>query len=242
MKVPDGDGGTAALEISRVRKNYAGLRPLRMNDLRVAPGERVAIGGLDAVAAELFINLVTGGALPDEGTIRVFGQPTADIVDGDAWIASLERFGIVSPRAVLLEEATVQQNLAMPFTLQIDPVPPDVAERIAALAAESGLQAEQLRVQAATLQGAARARIHLARAAALAPKLLVLEHPTADVPEAERRAFAADAARVAEAQQLAAVAITMDLDFAEVFAHRSLALEGATGALVPWKRKKGWFR
>ena len=232
---------TLALEVSGVRKNYAGLRPLRMNDLQVAPGERVAISGLDAAAAELFINLVTGGALPDEGTIRVFGQPTSEIVDGDAWIVSLERFGIVSPRAVLLEEATVEQNLAMPFTLQIDPVPADVAERIRGLATEAGITPEQLRVQAATLQGAARARIHLARAAALGPTLLVLEHPTADVPENERRAFAADAARVAEARQLAAVAVTMDLEFAEVFAHRPLALDAATGALKPWKKKRGWF-
>ena len=233
---------TSALEILGVRKNYAGLRPLRLNDLRVEPGERVAISGLDAVAAELFINLVTGGGLPDEGTVRVFGQPTSDIVDGDAWIASLERFGIVSPRAVLLEEATVEQNLAMPFTLQIDPIPADVAQRISALAEESGLTAGQLAVQAATQRGVTRARIHLARAAALAPKLLVLEHPTADVPEGERRAFGADVARVAEARQLAAVAITMDLEFAEAFAHRSLALEAATGALKPWQRKRGWFR
>jgi len=231
-----------ALEITGVRKNYAGLRPLRINDLRLAEGERVAISGLDAAAAELFINLVTGAAVPDEGTVRAFGQATTDITDGDAWLASLERFGIVSPRAVLLEEASVEQNLAMPFTLQIDPVPPDIALRIRALAEECGLAEAQLRVQAATLQGVARARIHLARAAALAPRLLLLEHPTADIPEGERRAFAGDVARVAGARQLAALAITMDLEFAEAFAHRSLALEAATGALGTWKRKKGWFR
>ena len=231
-----------ALEISRVRKNYAGLRPLRMNELCVAAGERVAISGLDAAAAGLFINLVTGGALPDEGTIRVLGESTADVVDGDAWLASLDRFGIVSPRAVLLEEASVEQNLAMPFTLQIDPVPPEIAERVRALALECGLAETQLNVQAATLTGVGRARIHLARAAALAPTLLVLEHPTADVPEADRRELGMDVARVAEARQLAAVAITMDLEFAEAFAHRSLALQAATGALTPWKRKRGWFR
>ena len=233
---------TPVLEITGVRKHYAGLRPLRMKDLRVAVGERVAISGLDAAAAELFINLVTGAGVPDDGVIRTFGQATTDITDGDAWLASLDQFGIVSPRAVLLEEATVEQNLAMPFTLQIDPVPPEIATRVRGLAEECGLTPAQLQVQAATLQGIARARIHLARAAALAPRLLVLEHPTADVQEGERRALAADAARVAEARQLAAVAITMDLEFAEGFAHRSLALDAATGALHPWKRKKGWFR
>ena len=230
-----------ALAVEGLRKNYSGLRPLRVNDLSVGDGERVALAGLDAAAAELLVNLVTGAAVPDEGTVRIFGHATADIVDGDAWLATLDQFGIVSPRAALLEEATVEQNLAMPFTLQIDPVPPDVAIRIRGLAVEAGLD-KALGSRAGMLSGADRARLHLARAAALGPRLLVLEHPTADVPEPERRAFAAGAARMADARKLSALAITMDLDFAEAFAHRPLALEAATGALKPWKRKRGWFR
>jgi ABC-type sulfate/molybdate transport systems ATPase subunit len=233
---------TPVLELQNIRKNYAGLRPLRLNDLRVAEGERVALSGLDAAAAELFVNLVTGAALPDEGTVRTFGRSTADITDGEAWLASLDQFGIVSPRAVLLEEATIAQNLAMPFTLQIDPIPPDVAERIRTLAADCGLDPAALDAPAGTLKGIARARVHLARAAALSPKLLVLEHPTADVSEAERRALGRDVKRVTEPRKLAAVALTMDLEFAEEFAHRPLLLEGATGALKPWQRKRGWFR
>jgi ABC-type lipoprotein export system ATPase subunit len=232
---------TAILELQGVRKSYSGLRPLRMDDLHIAEGERVAISGLDAAAAELFVNLVTGAAVPDQGTVRAFGRSTADIVDGEAWLVSLEQFGIVSPRAVLLEEATIEQNLAMPFTLQIDPVPVEVVEQVRSLAAQSGLDAGTLAVQAGAVTGVSRARVHLARAAALAPKMLVLEHPTLDVAEADRKAFGRDVARVAEARGLAAVAVTMDLDFAEAFAHRSLALEAATGALRPWKRKRGWF-
>ena len=233
---------TAALELQNVRKNYAGLRPLRLNDLRVAEGERVALSGLDAAAAELFVNLITGGALPDEGVIRAFGRATADITDGDTWLASLDQFGIVSPRAVLLEEASVAQNLAMPFTLQIDPIPADVADTIRALASECGLDPGGLSVPAATLQGLARARVHLARAAALSPKLMVLEHPTADIAATDRAVFGRDVARVAEARRLAALALTMDVEFAEAFAHRSLLVEGATGALKPWTRRRGWFR
>jgi ABC-type uncharacterized transport system ATPase subunit len=127
------------LEIADVRKAYSGLRPLRLRSLSIAAAERVAVLGLDAAAAELLVNLVTGAVLPDEGVIRVLGEPTADIATGDAWLASLDRFGIVSERAVMMEGATLGQNLAMPFTLEIDPVPPDVQARVAALARECGL-------------------------------------------------------------------------------------------------------
>ena len=106
------------VQISRVIRSHQALRPLRLAALTVARGERVAIEGVDAPAAEVLINLVTGAALPDEGEIRVFGRATSEISTGDEWLASLDRFGIVSPRAMMLDGATVLQNLAMPFTLR----------------------------------------------------------------------------------------------------------------------------
>jgi ABC-type transporter Mla maintaining outer membrane lipid asymmetry ATPase subunit MlaF len=120
------------LQIRDVSKQYSGLRPLRISELSVDAGERVSIGALDAGAGELLVNLVTGASLPDQGDVHVFGQRTADIANGDAWLDLLERFGIVSPRGVLLEGSTLLQNLAMPFTLAIDPVSGDVASRVEA--------------------------------------------------------------------------------------------------------------
>jgi len=105
------------LQISKVRKQYHGLRPLRIAELSIAAGERVALSGLDAGAAEVLVNLVTGASLPDEGEVIVTGRSTASIADGEDWLASLDRFGIVSPRAVLLDAATLLQNLAMPLSL-----------------------------------------------------------------------------------------------------------------------------
>jgi hypothetical protein len=67
--------------------------------------------GLDQVAAEVFTNLVTGAILPETGDIRVFGRPTSAIADSDDWLATVDRFGIVSERAVLLDQLSVLQNL-----------------------------------------------------------------------------------------------------------------------------------
>ncbi|CAN5789206.1 ABC transporter ATP-binding protein [soil metagenome] len=230
------------LELKGINKNYGALRPLRIKTLTIAAGERVAISGLDAGAAEILVNLVTGATLPDEGTVSTFGRITAEIADGDAWLASLDAFGIVSPRAVMLDAATVQQNLAIPFTLELDPVPAAVAARVEKLARECGIDPQKLTERAADQSPVTRARIHLARAVALEPKLLVLEHPTADVPEPDRIPLAKSIADAADVRTLATLAITQDAEFAATVAHRSLALEPATGALVPWKRKRGWFR
>ena len=180
--------------------------------------------------------------MPDEGTIMTFGRGTGDISTGDEWLASLDAFGIVSPRAVMLDAATVQQNLAMPFTLEIEPVPPPVAANVEALAIECGIDLQRLPERAAEQTPLTRTRIHLARAVALEPRLLVLEHPTAGLAEMDRVPLAQSIAAVADVRKLATLAITQDPEFAAIVAHRSLALEPATGALVSWKRKRGWFR
>ena len=197
---------TPVLQISGVHRRYQSLRPLRVQELTIAPGERVAVSGFDAGAAEVLVNLVTGASVPDEGDVRVLGQRTADIAGGDEWLASLDRFGIVSPRGVLLEGATLEQNLAMPMTLQIDPVPPAIAEKVVELARQCGIVTAEADVRA-SLQvvtgeapAAIRARVHFARAIALEPALLILEHPGAELTADERPGICRDHRRSDEQQ------------------------------------------
>jgi ABC-type transporter Mla maintaining outer membrane lipid asymmetry ATPase subunit MlaF len=227
------------LHIANLRRAYNGLRPLRLNDLTIAEGERVAVSGLDAGAAEVLVNLVTGASIPDEGEVIVFGRSTASISDGDEWLASLDRFGIVTPRAVLLDAATLLQNLAMPLTLDIEPVPPDIAARVTQLARDAGIAAECLDRPMASLDAAVRARAHLARAVALHPALLIMEHPTVGLGAGEGKAFGHVVASVAGDRILTTLIISEDAAFSDAAATRRLALQGATGALKPSKR--GFF-
>ena len=228
------------LRIDAVRKAYQALRPLRLASLTIMTGERVSVAGIDAPAAELVVNLVTGAALPDEGSIWTFGRRTHDIASGDDWLAWLDNFGIVSDRGVLLEGSTLEQNLAMPFTLEIDPVPAEIASRVADLARECGLSETLLPVRAAELPPEARVRAHLARAVALAPRFLLVEHPTARVPEAARTTLGEDFARVCSTRGLAALILTNDASFARAAAVINLRVEVATGDVRPVRR--GWFR
>jgi ABC-type lipoprotein export system ATPase subunit len=230
----------AVLEITGLRKNYAALRPLRIASLALASAERVALSGLDAGAAEVLVNLVTGASLPDEGEVRILGRRTADIPDGDEWLSSLDHFGIVSERGVLLEGSTVMQNLALPLTLEIDPIPAGTSAQVIALAGECDIAREWMDQPVAEVPPAVRARVHLARALALGPRLLLMEHPTAAVPEPERAIFGSVVARVCEARALTTLAITMDAAFAAAAAHRTLTLQPATGQLVAARRR--WWK
>ena len=230
----------AVLEMTAVRKSYGGLRPLRIEALAVAPGERVAIAGIDAVAAELMINLVTGASLPDEGEVRVFGARTQDLADGDEWLSSLDRFGIVTDRAVILEGSTLVQNLALPFTLDIDPVSRETRDLVTRLAEECDIEPAWLDQPAVTLPAPVRVRTHLARALALGPELLLMEHPSATLSDGERRKFGQVLRRVSDARALTTLMISMDAEFSSAAAHRVLTLEPGTGTLKGQSRR-GWF-
>lgn len=231
------------IALEGVVKDYRGLRPLRIASLAIAAGERVALSGLDASAAEVLVNLINGAGAPDAGTVTVNGCRTTDIPNADAWLASLEQFGIVTTRAVLLEGSTVAQNLALPFTLAIDELPDDVQSRVDALADEVGVERATLPTVIGDADASVRLRVHLAKSLALAPRILLLEHPTLGLEPAQVPAVAADIVRICEARGLTALILSNDQPFIQAAATRALALQPSTGVLEAprwWQRWFGW--
>ena len=226
-------------ELLEVSKDYRGLRPLRIARLQVGRGESLALVGLDETAAEVFVNLVTGATLPDRGTINLFERPTSSINDSAEWLAVVDRFGIVSRRAVLLDGLSVLQNLAMPFTLEIEPPPADIADRATAIAGEVGLNDQMLSRRVAEIDEAARARVRLGRALALDPAIVLLEHPTADMSRAQAEPFARAVRAAASRRGAAVLALTADREFARAVADRVLTIDAATGELI---EKSKWWR
>ena len=226
-----------------VSKDFHGLRPLRIAQLTVKAGEHVAVLGLDGPMAEVFLNLLTGVTVPDRGEVIVFGRLTTAIEDSADWLATVDRFGIVSERAVLLDGLTTIQNLAMPFTLDIEPPPDDVRAKAAGLAREVGLAEPAWTQPVGELGPVDRVRVRLARALALDPEVLLLEHASAGLPEDSAPTLGAEMRAVASRRGAAIIAATADQHFASAIAGRVLVLEPGTGRLTQSRRFLGsWFK
>ena len=219
------------LEARGLVKHYQALRPLRIRELIVQPGAVMSIAGLDAPAAETFVHLVTGATLPDEGDVIMFGQNTREIADGQAWLQSLDRVGMISARGVLIEAFSVLQNIAMSFTLDVDPIDPRVVPQAGAVAREVGIDPTVFDQPVGKTPPETKMRVHLARALALDPKILIAEHPSATISRDAAAGFGADLAKAAQSRGLSLVALTADDALAKGIGGQRLELVPGTGEL-----------
>jgi ABC-type polar amino acid transport system ATPase subunit len=230
---------SAVIELAGVSKDYHGLRPLRIDRFALGAGEHVAVLGLDQPMAATLFDLITGAALPDRGDVKMFGRTSASIADGADWLAVVDRFGIVSERAMLLDQLTVLQNLALPFTLELDPPTAETAARAIRLGREVGLADADWQRAVAALDAEGRLRLRVARALALDPDVLLLEHANAALPPPAVERAGAAIRQVAAARKCALLAATADPRFAAAVAARVLTFEPATGRL---RQRRGRLR
>ncbi|MGE0460234.1 MAG: hypothetical protein AB7Q16_02580 [Vicinamibacterales bacterium] len=223
---------TRLLDISGLVKDYQGLRPLRLRELTVEPGRVLSLAGFDAPAAEMFVHLVTGAALPDEGDITLFGTNTKHIPSAEAWLRSLDGLGLVSHRAVLLDMLTVLQNVAMPLTLEVDPIDPALRPEAEALAREAGIAETMWNRALGQADAETNLRVRLARAIAARPALVIAEHPSATLPRDAVARVASDVSRILRARDVALLTLTADMEWAGASGGDRLTLNPATGGLA----------
>ena len=229
------------ISVRAVIKTYGGLRPLRVEDLAVAPGEVVVVQGMDESAAAVLVDLLTGTTLPDSGEVSVAGVPTASIASQEAWLAFLEQFGIVNPRVVLLDELTVLQNLAVPLTLDVDPLPEGARARARDLATLVGLPETLLDTSLAGASPLTRFRVRLGRAIAHAPAALLLEHPTLDLAPGDVRSAAGALRSVCRDGDRAVLVVSNDDSFGTALESRRLTWTPSNGRLAERRGRLGWL-
>jgi ABC-type uncharacterized transport system ATPase subunit len=234
--------GEVVIELRNLTNDYGGLRPLRVAHFALRENETVALVGFDRATAEVLVNLITAATLPDSGDVDVFGSPTRLITDSDAWFRSLDRFGIVSERMPLVDELTVEQNLALPLSLEVDAMPADVRRQVREIAAEVAIAAVELERSMAAASADTRTRVRIGKALALTPRILIAEHPNAAVPPGEVTRLGRELAAIAANRRLAMLVLTTDTGFATAVCNRVLSVSPATGDLTPVPSKTRWFR
>jgi ABC-2 type transport system ATP-binding protein len=168
----------AAIEVSGLRKSYAGREVLHGLDFAVAPGEVFALLGPNGAGKTTTVEILEGYRPRDGGEARVLGH------DPGARGGELRaRIGVVLQSSAVYPALTARETLEL--FAGYYPRPRDIDEVIEL----TGLE-EKAGSRVRTLSGGQLRRLDLALALVGDPELVFLDEPTTGFdPEARRRAW-----------------------------------------------------
>jgi len=172
-QTPADTEGPSSLEIEDLAFAYPGSRPLLENvNLRVRPGERVAITGPIGSGAGTFLQLIYGLRAPSEGMIRVRG------VDVRSWNLPELRRQVALVREPEFIDGTLAENMRLCGAELQDSEIQRMLDRVGLGKALSrlpeGLEVK-LRPGGRPLSDSQRILVALARVLASSPRLLMID-------------------------------------------------------------------
>jgi len=192
-------------------------------DLRVEPGEVVAVLGANGAGKSTLLSLISGLIRPDGGRITLDGTVLVD-VDRRVWVPSHHR-GVVllAQQALLFPHLTAAANVAFGPRSKGSSRNNARAEAARWLAAVDATEfAERRPVQ---LSGGQAQRIAIARALAADPALLLLDEPMAALDVAVAPALRQLLRKVLQDTGRTALLVTHDLIDALSLADRVIVLD-----------------
>jgi branched-chain amino acid transport system ATP-binding protein len=180
----------AVLNLTAVSKSFGGLTAVNDVSLAVGPGERRAIIGPNGAGKTTLFSLISGEQLPTSGRIELFGRDITRLASHRRAVLGLTRTYQITnlfPRLSVMENCllAVQALSPMKFHMHRDlrRYPAIIERTRSALDAVSLL--DKARATVRDLSHGEQRQLEVALALAGAPKLLLLDEPTAGLSPAE---------------------------------------------------------
>jgi putative ABC transport system ATP-binding protein len=170
------------LDVRNLTKSFGGPSGRRVLDgvqLRVQPGEYVAIVGESGVGKSTLLNLIAGLDVPDSGQILLEDRDLAQLDEDARTRLRRARMGFVFQAFHVLPHLTVERNVGLPLALN------GQAGAAAQARVQELLEAVGLGHRASSLprelSGGEMQRVAVARALAHRPALVLADEPTGNL-------------------------------------------------------------
>ena len=170
---------TPLVDVRGLAKAYSGQPLFSGVDLRLDPGEFVAVLGESGVGKSTLLNCMAGLDTVDAGTVWIAGHEVTSLDDTRQALFRREHLGFVFQAFHVLPHLSVAHNVALPLLLLHRPDDARVADVLAAV----GLGGLGNRLPQ-TLSGGQLQRVAIARALVHRPVLILADEPTGNLDPA----------------------------------------------------------
>ncbi|WP_433385151.1 ABC transporter ATP-binding protein [Micromonospora sp. KLBMP9576] len=155
---------------------FGPTRALAGANLRVHPGEVLAVMGSSGSGKSTLLHCLAGITRPDSGVVRYAGRDLAALSDAERSALRRNEFGFVFQFGQLVPELTCVENVALP--LRLGRVARREAERRAAEWLDRLEVAEVAGKRPGEISGGQGQRVAVARALVTRPRVVFADEPT----------------------------------------------------------------
>jgi branched-chain amino acid transport system ATP-binding protein len=220
--------GSPLLAVERLTKSFGGVDAVGDVSFSVAAGEMVALIGPNGAGKTTCFNLVNGQLVPDAGRVLLAGRR----IDGLPPRA-IARLGVgrTFQVAATFASMTVRENVELGLLAHTGRHRSVVGPGAAALRADADALLERVRMGRFADQGCATLaygdakRVELGLALAGAPRLLLMDEPTAGMSPRSRGRVMELAAGLARQEGIAVLFTEHDMDVVFGYADRVIVLD-----------------
>jgi ABC-type lipoprotein export system ATPase subunit len=174
---------TAIVEAQGVTRDFKNgssvVHALRGIDLRILPGEFVALRGRSGSGKTTLLNILIGLDNPTSGSVFVLGRDLGKMSESERARLRSHNVGVMFQNAHLFPSLTAQENVEIPLRLVgTDPAERTRRSRQALEQVHLGARAHHRGLE---LSGGEQQRVALARALVHEPQFIVADEPTGNL-------------------------------------------------------------
>jgi phospholipid/cholesterol/gamma-HCH transport system ATP-binding protein len=212
------------IEIEDLYKSFGDNHVLKGFNLKVWPGENVAIMGKSGSGKSVLIKCIIGLVSIDRGTLKVLNHSVPELSQKD--LDSLRcDVGFQFQGSALYDSMTVRENLEFPLRRHPKKLGKDYNhERLIQEALEDVGLLHAIDMMPSELSGGMKKRIALARTLILRPQIILYDEPTSGLDPVTGKEISMLINEIQKRYHTASLIITHDLSCAKVTSNRMIIL------------------
>jgi ABC-type lipoprotein export system ATPase subunit len=203
---------TTIAEAHGVTRDFRGgggiVHALRGVDLRIEPGEFVALRGRSGSGKTTLLNILIGLDSPTAGQVLILGRDMATLNETARAHLRRESIGMMFQNAHLFPSLTAQENVEIP--LRLARMSPDQRTQQSLEALKQVGLSKRVRHRGLELSGGEQQRVALARALVHKPRFIVADEPTGNLDTVTGREIANLLREVSHQTQVGLLVATHD--------------------------------